>query len=83
MASPLTLPDDEPGATTTTPLLTSSDASWVSDSLKVHPDYKVHPKLGFEKEGQPQGHVLAAVVEGVFRSYYTGRESPLAGQGRG
>ncbi len=82
-ASPLTLPDDEPGATTTTPLLTSSDASWVSDSLKVHPDYKVHPKLGFEKEGQPQGHVLAAVVEGVFRSYYTGRESPLLAREEG
>ena len=82
-ASPLTLPDDEPGATTTTPLLTSSDASWVSDSLKVHPDYKVHPKLGFEKEGQPQGHVLAAVVEGVFRSYYTGKESPLLAREEG
>ncbi len=81
-ASPLTLPDDEDGVTTT-PLLTSSDASWVSDSLKVHPDYKVHPKLGFEKEGQPEGHVLAAVVEGVFRSYYTDKESPLLAKEEG
>ncbi len=82
-ASPLTVPDDEPGVTATTPLLTSSDASWVSDSLKVHPDYKVHPDLGFEKEGQPKGHVLAAVVEGVFRSYYTGKESPLLAKEEG
>lgn len=82
-ASPLTLPDDEAGATTATPLLTSSDASWVSDSLKVHPDYKVHPRLGFEKEGQPRGHVLAAVVEGVFRSYYAGKESPLLAREEG
>ena len=76
-ASPLTLPDDEAGVRSATPLLTSSGASWVSGSLKVHPDYKVHPKLGFEKEGQPKGHVLAAVVEGIFRSYYADKESPL------
>ena len=76
-ASPLTLPDDEIGGTSTTPLLASSDASWVSSSLKVHPDFKVHPKLGFEKEGQSKGHVLAGIVEGIFRSYYTGKESPL------
>ena len=76
-ASPLTLPDDEIGGTSTTPLLASSDASWVSSSLKVHPDFKVHPKLGFEKEGQSKGHVLAGLVEGIFRSYYTGKESPL------
>ena len=76
-ASPLTLPDDEAGGTRATPLLTSSEASWLSSSLKVHPDFKVHPKLGFEKEGQAKGHVLGAVVEGTFRSYYAGKDSPL------
>ena len=76
-ASPLTLPDDEAGGTTSTPLLSSSDESWLSDSVKVQPDYKLHPKLGFEREGQPRSHVLAAVVEGRFRSYYAGKESPL------
>jgi len=76
-ASPLTFPDDRNGDITTTPLLSSSEASWVSSSLKVHPDYKVHPKLGFEKEGRPEGQVLAAVLEGSFRSYYAGKESPL------
>ena len=76
-ASPLSLPDDEDGGVRATPLLASSGESWVSDSLKVHPDYKVHPKLGFEREGQPQARVLAGVVEGVFRSYYAGKESPL------
>lgn len=76
-ASPLTLPGDEPGGTSATPLLTSSGESWVSGSLKVHPDFTLHPKLGFEKEGQPEGRVLAGVVEGVFRSYYAGKESPL------
>ena len=73
-ASPLTLPDDEAGGTRATPLLTSSEASWLSSSLKVHPDFKVHPKLGFEKEGQAKGHVLGAVVEGTFRSYYAGKD---------
>ena len=76
-ASPLTLPDDEAGVRSATPLLASSGASWVSTSLKVHPDFKVHPKLGFEKEGQPRSQVLAAVVEGTFRSYYAGKDSPL------
>lgn len=76
-ASPLSLPDEEVGATRAVPLLSSSDASWTSGSLKVHPDFKLHPKLGFEREGQPEGHVLAAVVEGVFRSYYADKESPL------
>ncbi|MDE0213106.1 MAG: ABC transporter permease, partial [Deltaproteobacteria bacterium] len=76
-ASPLSLPDDEDGGVRATPLLASSGESWVSDSLKVHPDYKLHPKLGFEREGQSQARVLAGVVEGVFRSYYAGKESPL------
>ena len=76
-ASPLTLPDDEAGVRSATPLLASSGASWLSTSLKVHPDFEVHPKLGFEKEGQPKSQVLAAVVEGTFRSYYAGKDSPL------
>ena len=76
-ASPLSLPEEEAGATRVIPLLSSSGASWTSNSLKVHPDFKLHPKLGFEREGQPEGHVLAAVVEGVFRSYYADKESPL------
>lgn len=76
-ASPLSLPEEEAGATRVIPLLSSSGASWTSGSLKVHPDFKLHPKLGFEREGQPEGHVLAAVVEGVFRSYYADKESPL------
>lgn len=76
-ASPLSLPDEEDGVTRVVPLLASSDASWTSSSPKVHPDFEVHPKLGFEREGQPEGHVLAAVVEGVFRSYYADKESPL------
>ena len=76
-ASPLSLPEEEAGAIRVIPLLSSSGASWTSNSLKVHPDFKLHPKLGFEREGQPEGHVLAAVVEGVFRSYYADKESPL------
>lgn len=76
-ASPLSLPEEEAGAIRVVPLLSSSGASWTSNSLKVHPDFKLHPKLGFEREGQPEGHVLAAVVEGVFRSYYADKESPL------
>lgn len=76
-ASPLSLPEEGAGAIRVIPLLSSSGASWTSNSLKVHPDFKLHPKLGFEREGQPEGHVLAAVVEGVFRSYYADKESPL------
>ena len=82
-ASPLTLPEEQPGGLTATPLLSSSRASWVSSSLKVHPNYKVHPTLGFEKEGQPEGQVLAAVVEGSFRSYYAEKESPLLAREEG
>ena len=79
--SPLAVPDGKEGAVRTTPLLTSSNASWVSDSLKVHPDFTVHPTLGFEREGQPKAHILAAVVEGTFRSYYKGKQSPLLVEG--
>ncbi len=76
-ASPLTLPDDEAGVRVATPLLASSDTSWTSSSLKVHPDFRVHPELGFQKEGSSRRQVLAAVVEGTFRSYYAGKDSPL------
>jgi ABC-2 type transport system permease protein len=60
-----------------TPLLQSSDLSWVSDSTDLMPDYRTYPGEGFAI-GKPAGpQVLAMMVEGQFDSMFKGKPSPL------
>ncbi len=59
------------------PLLKSSRGSWVSSSTNVQPNFRLYPRLGFAKEGDTKTRTLAAVIEGVFESYYKDKESPL------
>ncbi len=61
-------------------LLKSSPASWLSDSTDVLPDFQRHPRLGFEPSGDQGEHTLGLVLKGRFDSFFTGKDSPLAGQ---
>ncbi|HEY3729826.1 MAG TPA: Gldg family protein [Steroidobacteraceae bacterium] len=60
-----------------TPLLRSSNWSWVSDSNNLMPDYQSYPDEGFAvgKSAGPQ--TLALMVEGEFDSMFKGKPSPL------
>jgi len=75
--SPIAFTKPETGSVTMTPLLKSSAGSWTSDSVKIQPDFKGYPKLGFEQTGERDPRTLAVLVEGTFASFFKGKASPL------
>ncbi len=58
-------------------LLSSSVRSWTSASEEIQPNFQAYPKQGFAKGTDAGTKVLAAVVEGRFGSFFTGKPSPL------
>ncbi|OSQ39433.1 Gldg family protein [Thalassospira mesophila] len=76
-ASPVTVDGAKNKDRTVTALLHSSKQSWLSDSTDILPDYKAHPDAGFAVSGDRGPHDLAVAIEGQFKSFYAGKESPL------
>ena len=76
-ASPVTIDEEKNKGRKVIPLLESTDKSWLSSSTMIQPDFQTHGDLGFAVEGEQGQHLLAAVVEGGFTSYFTGKPSPL------
>ena len=74
--SPLLIDREKNKARKVTELLRSSDESWVNEKLTAIPDFKAY-ELGFPKTGAAEPHLLAAVVEGEFQSFFKGKDSPL------
>jgi ABC-2 type transport system permease protein len=60
-----------------TPLLRSSDLSWLSDSNDLMPDYETYPDLGFAPVKAAGPQQLAVMVEGQFDSMFANKPSPL------
>ena len=60
-----------------TPLLWSTEESWVSSSQSVQPDPTVFPKYGFPVEGAQASRTLAVSIRGPFESYFKGKPAPL------
>ncbi len=73
-ASPLSV-NNENSAITVTELLHSSEQSWVSSSMQILPEFDKYPEFGFLQEGEPKSHLLGAVLEGEFKSFYKTRPS--------
>ena len=65
-----------------TPLLWSSDGSWVSGSQSVQPDPTVFPEYGFPVDGEQRPRTLAVSIRGPFESHFKGQSSPLHGEGQ-
>ncbi|MFN3296344.1 Gldg family protein [Caldimonas sp.] len=80
-ASPIDVDEARQSGRQVARLLRSSNASWVSDSLDVLPDYRSHPETGFAVQGERGPRLLAVALEGRFESYYRGKDSPLAEDG--
>ena len=60
-----------------TPLLWSSEDSWVTQSQSVQPDPTVFPEYGFPVEGDQASRTLAVSIRGPFQSHFKGKPSPL------
>ena len=65
---------------TVTELLKSSSQSWLSDSLNAIPDFDRYGEVGFPVADPRSPQLVAAVVEGRFKSYFADRENPLAAE---
>lgn len=75
--SPIVIDKEKNKDRTVTTLLHSSNESWVTETGKIEPNFKVFGELGFPKDGKQEPSVLAAVVEGHFDSFFKGQNSPL------
>jgi ABC-2 type transport system permease protein len=75
--SPITIDPEKNKGRKVIRLLESSKESWLSSSTNIQPDFQAHEDLGFAVEGEQEQHLVAAVIEGGFTSYFTGKPSPL------
>ena len=62
---------------TVTPLLSSSDNSWLSTNTDVLPRLSDDGGQPFVVEGAQSSHMVATLLQGRFSSYYQGKDSPL------
>jgi ABC-2 type transport system permease protein len=75
--SPLTVDPDKNKERKVTPLLKSSAGAWTNASADIQPDYDAHGHLGFAPGTDMGRKLLAAAVEGRFKSFFAGKPSPL------
>jgi ABC-2 type transport system permease protein len=76
-ASPLTIDKDKDKNRKITELLKSSAGAWTNPSEDIQPDYDAHGNLGFPPGTDTGRKILAAAVEGRFKSFFAGKPSPL------
>jgi ABC-2 type transport system permease protein len=75
--SPVLVDEAKNANRTVATLLKSSPASWLRTDTNIQPDPQTYPQLGFPVEGEQKSYPLAVSVQGVFESYFKGKESPL------
>jgi ABC-2 type transport system permease protein len=76
-ASPITVDVDKNAGRDVTPLLRSSNQSWLSNSVEIMPRIDIAGKGSYSPEGEQGSHLLGVVSQGRFDSYFSGKESPL------
>lgn len=77
-ASPLVLDTEKQKARKVTELLRSSQQSWLSSSTYIMPEVTNSGVAAYIPEGEQKSHLLGAVVQGRFESWFAGKTSPLA-----
>lgn len=77
-ASPIIFQNRDKGRIT--PLLYSSDGSWLSDSLQVTPAVD-EQNTGYLPQGVPQPYPLAVVVDGPFTSFFESANTATSNEG--
>jgi ABC-2 type transport system permease protein len=76
-ASPLLINGDANSHREVTPLISSSEESWTSDSMDILPRASAAGISAWQPEGETRSRVLAAVISGRFDSWFAGKPSPL------
>ncbi|MFN8459223.1 MAG: Gldg family protein, partial [Anaerolineae bacterium] len=76
-ASPVVVDEAKNTNRTVATLLKSSSASWLRTDTNIQPNMQTYPQIGFAVEGEQKSYPLAVSVQGVFESYFKGKESPL------
>ncbi len=76
-ASPIEIDSQANAERQVTELLRSSNAAWLSTNTNVTPRFSEDGQAPFAPEGEVRSHVLGAMIEGRFDSFFAGKESPL------
>ncbi|ACE84699.1 Gldg family protein [Cellvibrio japonicus] len=76
-ASPILIDAEKQKTRTVIELLRSSDKSWLSSSMNIVPQITEGSLTRYLPEGEQKKHLLGAVVQGRFESFFAGKESPL------
>ncbi|WP_144393621.1 Gldg family protein [Pleionea sediminis] len=74
-SSPIKVSVDE--SKVITPLLETSDQSWVSSNLDVSPKLDAVENSGFTTQGEQARRLVGVINQGVFDSYFSDKKSPL------
>lgn len=82
-ASPIEVDTEKNADRRITPLLYSSDRSWLSTSTRIVPEFNATGMVPYRPEGAQSKQLLALINEGRFDSYFANKPSPLADQGTG
>jgi ABC-2 type transport system permease protein len=77
-ASPLLIDEEMNKARTITPLISSSEESWTSDTMDILPRANESGLSGWQAEGETGSHLVGAAIGGRFESWFAGKPSPLA-----
>ncbi|MEC8056890.1 MAG: Gldg family protein, partial [Pseudomonadota bacterium] len=76
-SSPIVIDEEANKSRQVTKLLSSSENAWLSDSMGVMPKASNQGVSAFSPEGDQASHLLAAVTQGRFDSFYKDKASPL------
>lgn len=76
-SSPITIDDDKNKSRQITELLHSSNQAWLSSSLNIQPQIDSSGRSTFTPSGDKGRHLLGAISQGRFSSYFAGQDSPL------
>ena len=74
--SPITIDEEKNKERTVTVLARSTPQSWLRASTDIQPDFRRYPDLGFAVGDHQQSYPLAVAVQGVFKSFFTGKPDP-------
>jgi len=76
-ASPITVDEEANASRTVTPLLKSSEGSWLSEDRDIMPRINEQGLSGFLPGDESGRQLLGVMVEGRFESQFAGQTSPL------
>ncbi len=76
-ASPIRIDEEKNAQRAVTPLIHSSNSAWLSSSKNIMPTIEGGKLAQFSPSGDTDRHLLGAITEGEFNSYFTGKPSPL------